>query len=145
MENTEGDSIKKAHLKLLIIDDFDLVRNVLRNILDVRRDRSTEREECDAEQIAIDIQSSPGVVRLDWYMPNMNPAETMSVMKNVLPETNLIHITIANDEAKIHIPCDSGALDCIALPFDGEAAVNDIMNEFSSAPKKSAAIIHMPH
>jgi DNA-binding NarL/FixJ family response regulator len=145
MENTEGTPRTKAHLKILIIDDFDLTRDVLCNILEVRRERKPEGEAYDAEQIATGIQSSPGVVRLDWYIPNLDPAQTLDAMKSVLPETNLIHITIADDEAKLHIPGNSGVLDCIAFPFDGEAAVNDIMKEFPSTPRLSAAIIHMPN
>lgn len=106
----------------MVVDDSKIVRNVTKKILEALG--YTSISEAENGKIAVDVfkQNTPGLIMLDWHMPEMDGLAFLKVLR-ALPdvaqpkvifcttETNLTHIQEA-------ITC--GANEYVMKPFDEE-------------------------
>ncbi len=106
--------------RILIIDDDDISRDVLRAILE---SDDHDVEEAEDGQIAIDMvrESVPDLVITDIFMPGKGGVDTIEELKVMEPELRIVAITggaafssfEALEEARKH-----GARKALTKPFD---------------------------
>ena len=105
--------------KILIVDDIDVNRLILEEILSERY--RTEQAEDGMEAISMLLNSieKPHLILLDVMMPGMDGFEVLKFMKNdpALEKIPVIFITAVADEEKGLV---AGAVDYISKPFEPE-------------------------
>jgi DNA-binding NarL/FixJ family response regulator len=80
---------------VLIVDDSQIVRKVMRDFLETLTDWKIGGEAGDgAEAIQKAMELKPDLILLDFSMPNMNGLEAASVLKKVLPNVYIILFTM---------------------------------------------------
>lgn len=81
--------------KILIVDDNDSIRRVLRQQLDGKEGLSVCGEAVDGVDAIGKAKSlKPDLILLDLLMPRLNGAEAASVLKQRMPETPIILLTL---------------------------------------------------
>ncbi len=83
---------------VLIVDDNQMVRNVMRHFFETLPDWKVggeAKEGAEAVQKAAELK--PDLILLDFSMPNMNGIEAASVLKKMLPDVHIIVFTIFDD------------------------------------------------
>jgi len=86
-------------IRILIADDHAVVRTGLRALLDRAQDMLTVGEATDSEQAlqkANELQ--PDVVLLDISMPGPGGIEVTKQLKDMLPQTRVLILTVHKDE-----------------------------------------------
>lgn len=83
---------------ILIVDDSDAVRAVIRNLLE----RSSDLHVCGEAADGVDAiekarELKPDVVLLDLAMPKLNGAAAASVLRKLLPRMRIIVFTMYED------------------------------------------------
>jgi DNA-binding NarL/FixJ family response regulator len=81
--------------KILIVDDNDSIRRVLRQQLDGKEGLTVCGEAVDGvDAIGKAKTLKPDLILLDLLMPRLNGAEAASVLKQHMPETPIILLTL---------------------------------------------------
>lgn len=116
-----------AKLKLLVVDDSETVREILRKFFE---DYSFEVVTCSNGLAGIKqaIEQKPDIIFLDIFMPNFNGIEMLKVIKT-LEETKsipVIVITANNDKINVLASVEAGAEKVIAKPLSKNNIVKAI-------------------
>jgi two-component system chemotaxis response regulator CheY len=104
--------------KVMIADDSDAIRLVLRDILGIGGHEIVAEAENGAEAIEKFSQSNPDVLLLDLAMPKK---DGLSVVKEVIekhPDAKIILITASDNQNIINECLQHGAKSFISKPFD---------------------------
>jgi DNA-binding NarL/FixJ family response regulator len=84
--------------QILIADDSDIVRRILKMFLQDRRDIKVCGEAANGfEAVEKARMLRPDLVLLDLAMPEMNGAEAASVLKKIMPKVPIIVFTMFSD------------------------------------------------
>ena len=118
--------------KIMIADDSDAIRLVLKDILSIG-DHAVISEASDgAEAVDFYKQHNPEVLLLDLAMPKK---DGLTVVKEVIaydPNAKIILITASDDQKVIKQCLESGAVSYISKPFDFNGvlkSINDILGK----------------
>ncbi|HWO75114.1 MAG TPA: response regulator transcription factor [Bacillus sp. (in: firmicutes)] len=87
-------------IKLMLVDDHAILRDGLRNLLEVEDDIKVVGEAVSGEDALSKINNcKPDVVLMDINMPNMNGVEVTGLLKKQYPETKVLILTMhSHDE-----------------------------------------------
>ena len=112
--------------KILIADDSDAIRLVLKDILSIGN-HETVAEACDGTE-AVDLyqQHNPQILLLDLAMPKK---DGLTVVKEVMkydPNAKIILITASDDQKIISQCLEHGAKSHISKPFDFNSVLKSI-------------------
>ncbi|MBU0703431.1 MAG: response regulator transcription factor [Chloroflexi bacterium] len=114
-------------IRLLLVDDQDIVRAGLCSLLEGHPEMEIVGEAGGGEEaVALAIQLQPDVVLMDLTMPDINGAEATRRIKEIIPEVNVLALTIHEDEAYFFEMLNAGASGYIpkrASPDDLLAAI----------------------
>jgi two-component system response regulator NreC len=114
-------------IRLLLVDDQDIVRAGLRSLLEEHPHLEVIGEAGGgAEAVALAAQLQPDVVLMDLTMPDMSGAEATRRIKEIAPEVNVLALTIHEDEAYFFEMLNAGASGYVpkrASPDDLLAAI----------------------
>ena len=112
--------------KILIADDSDAIRLVLKDILSIG-EHEIVAEACDgAEAVDLYQKHNPQILLLDLAMPKK---DGLTVVKEVIaydPNAKIIVITASDDQKIIGQCIEHGAKTHIAKPFDFNAVLKTI-------------------
>ncbi|MCV0401670.1 MAG: response regulator [Nitrosopumilus sp.] len=112
--------------KILIADDSDAIRLVLKDILSIG-DHEIIGEAIDgAEAVEFYQQHNPQVLLLDLAMPKK---DGLTVVKEIIaydPNAKIILITASDDQKIIQQCLDGGASSYISKPFDFNGVLESI-------------------
>jgi DNA-binding NarL/FixJ family response regulator len=115
-------------IRLLLVDDQDIVRAGLRSLLEAHEELEVVDEAGGGEEaVALATQLRPDVVLMDITMPDMDGAEATRRIKDTSPEVNVLALTIHEDEAYFFEMLNAGASGYIpkrASPADLLAAIH---------------------
>lgn len=86
-------------IRVLIVDDHDIMRRILRRLLSPYSDLTLVGEAEDGEQaVALSKALQPDVVLMDIKMPNVDGIEATRRIKRETPKTAVIGFSFSEDE-----------------------------------------------
>jgi CheY-like chemotaxis protein len=108
----------KPNATCLIVDDSDVIRKVMRAIiegLDITVDEATSTEEAMAKCRG----KLPDVIVLDWLIPGSNPMEFLATLQaNQLGKrVKVLYALTNNDQAEISKARSAGVSEIVPKPF----------------------------
>jgi two-component system chemotaxis response regulator CheY len=106
---------------VLIVDDSEFMRNLLREILEEEFEIAGEAEE-----------HSPNLVMMDIVMPIRDGIEATEEIKEADPDSNIIMCTSIGQEEKMKAAIKAGADGYITKPFQ-KPSVMDAIDDVISA------------
>lgn len=99
-----------ASIKLMLVDDHDIVRAGMRMLLEAQADMEIIAEACSgAEAIELLKTHQPDVVLMDVTMPEMSGIETTRQLKASFPDVAVLALTIHEEEEYFFQMLDAGA------------------------------------
>lgn len=124
--------------KLLIVDDNDVMRTLLRGLL-----RNEESFNIVGEArnglAAIEMveRVRPDIVCLDVVMPEMDGLEALQEIKRMRPETVVIMVTGNASKENVHDALDFGAAGFVVKPFNAATVIDTISRAWQVAQRKA--------
>src|SRR5690625_2320747 len=112
---------------IVLIDDHKLFREGVKRILDLETDLKVVAEGGDGtEATKLVKEYNPEVVLMDINMPNMNGIEaTANLVKN-FPDTNVIILSIHDDESYVTHALKTGAQGYLLKEMDSDSLIEAI-------------------
>jgi two-component system response regulator NreC len=119
-----------AEIRLLLVDDHEVVRTGLRMLLESRPDINIVAEASTGEQ-ALDLarQFKPDVVVMDITLPDISGIEATRLLKQQQPEIAVVALTIHEDEQYFFEMLQAGAAGYVPK----RAASEDLINAIHAA------------
>jgi len=112
--------------KILIADDSDAIRLVLKDILLIG-EHEIVTEACDgAEAVDLYQQHNPQILLLDLAMPKKDGLTVVKEIMEYDPNAKIILITASDDQKIISQCLEHGAKSHIAKPFDFNSVLKTI-------------------
>ena len=95
---------------ILIVDDSDILRRVLKEFLAKHAGAENFQEASDGRQAILRVQETrPDLIILDLSMPELNGIEATRQIKRALPEVEVLIFTMYDAEEMILSACQAGA------------------------------------
>lgn len=128
----------KKRLTVVIVDDNDMMRSILRAML-----RGEEYEvigEARNGNLAVEVADrlKPDIVCLDVLMPEKDGLEALCEIKSARPETQVVMITSSSDPDTVQESIQNGASGFIIKPFNA-ARVLDTLAKVSGRLRQKPA------
>lgn len=112
--------------KILIVDDADFMRLMLRQILE-KESEFTLSEAVNGKQAIERFQTdSPDLILLDITMPEIDGLETLKEIKSMDPSVKVVMCSAMGQESIVIESIKSGAADFIVKPFKAAKVVETI-------------------
>lgn len=136
--------MKKELIKLLIVDDHDLIRQGLRRIIGFEETLSIIGEAENGE-IALKMINThkPDVVLLDLNMPYMNGIEVLEILKKEKETSKVILLTVEQDRKTVHKAIEIGADGYVLKDSSGTEIVNAIKTVYSGEKYIDKALVSL--
>jgi len=112
--------------KILIADDSDAIRLVLKDILLIGKHEIVAEASDGAEAIILYQQYNPQVLLLDLAMPKKDGLTVVKEIMDYDPNAKIILITASDDQKIIGQCIKSGAKSHISKPFDFNSVLKSI-------------------
>jgi DNA-binding NarL/FixJ family response regulator len=105
-----GTSVSEAPIRVLIVDDHQVVRAGLRVFLDLLDDIEVVGEASDgSEGVAMARRLTPDVVLMDLLMPRMDGITAIGRIREELPDIEVVAMTSFIEEEKVTAALEAGA------------------------------------
>jgi two-component system chemotaxis response regulator CheY len=116
--------MKTAHPRILIVDDNDLMRTLLRGIL--RKEEYEIVGEAKNGAAALDLveRLRPDIVCMDVMMPQMDGIEALQAIKAAHPEVRVVMISGNPSKDNVRESIEGGASGFIVKPFNAGRVVD---------------------
>lgn len=130
---------KGGLIRVLLVDDVQGVRHMLRNILATYPNFEVVGEACDGEEALEAVQIlKPSVVVMDINMPRLNGIKATSLIKRVYPHVVIVGLSVyANDDTRRAMTA-AGATTVISK----ETAVEQLRDEIVESINRRSASFH---
>jgi two-component system chemotaxis response regulator CheY len=116
--------------KIMIADDSDAIRLVLKDILSIGDHKVLVEAADGAEAVDFYQKNNPDVLLLDLAMPKKDGLTVVTEIIKIDPNAKIILITASDDQKVINQCLEHGASSHISKPFDFNAvlkAINDVL------------------
>jgi DNA-binding NarL/FixJ family response regulator len=121
-------------IKLLLVDDHEIVRLGLHTVLDELEDMEVVAEAGDgATAISESLKHSPDVVLMDIRMPKMDGIEATREIKDKLPGTHVLILTSNDNQEAMFASLAAGADGYCLKDTPGDQLVTAIQSVHSGA------------
>jgi len=96
-------SVDEISVRVLLVDDHDLFRTGLRNLLEERGVQIAGEAATGADAVRLVREVAPDVVIMDLHMPGMSGIEAIRQIASIAPLTRVLVLTISDqDEDVLH-------------------------------------------
>lgn len=122
-------------MKIMLIDDSKTIRNIQKNVL--TRLGYTEIEEAgDGQEALGKIESfDPGLILVDWNMPNMDGLTFVKKYRAMGKKTPMIMVTTEAEKARVLEAVKAGVNNYVVKPFTPESLSQRIQETLGQAQK----------
>ena len=111
-------------LKILIVDDHQVVRRGLQMTIDAEKDMRVVGEAANGAQVLALIQKhKPDVVLMDLQMPEMNGVDALKQIRPAYPNLPILILTTFTDEAHVYAALRAGASGFLLKEMSGDDLV----------------------
>ncbi|HZH48239.1 MAG TPA: response regulator transcription factor [Nitrospira sp.] len=130
---------KGGLIRVLLVDDVQGVRQMLRNILATYPNFEVVGEACDGEEALEAVQIlKPSVVVMDINMPRLNGIKATSLIKRVYPHVVIVGLSVyANDDT-----CKAMTAAGATTVISKETAVEQLRDEIVESINRRSASFH---
>ena len=112
-------------IKILLADDYYIVRKVLRSLLENEKDFEIVGEAANGlETVELCRSLQPDILLLDLMMPGINGLEVISRLARICPQIRIIIISMHSNEAYVNEALRRGAKAYVLK----EAAADELVN-----------------
>ena len=119
-------------LDIIVIDDNDMTRAVLRTILHSEPDYNVAGEASNGDSgLEMALKLRPDIICLDIIMPKTDGLEVLARLKKKLPQTMVLMVTLNNGAKTVQTAVKRGASGFIIKPFNA-ATVLDTMQQVAA-------------
>jgi len=124
----------------MIVDDVQDTRESVRRLLEFEEDIEVISEAGNgSEALSIAEKVKPDVMVMDINMPEMNGIRTTELMRERVPETDVIIMSVQGERDYLRRAMLAGARDYIVKPFSGGELANAIVRVY--ATKKPSVVV----
>ncbi|MDA0190464.1 MAG: response regulator [Proteobacteria bacterium] len=116
--------MKTAHPKILIVDDNDLMRTLLRGILRKEEYEIVGEAKNGAAALELVERLRPDIVCMDVMMPEMDGIEALQAIKAAHPEVRVVMISGNPSKDNVRESIEAGASGFIVKPFNAGRVVD---------------------
>jgi DNA-binding NarL/FixJ family response regulator len=96
-------SVEEVSVRVLLVDDHDLFRTGLRNLLEERAVQIAGEAATGTDAVRLVREVAPDVVIMDLHMPGMSGIEAIRQIASIAPLTRVLVLTISDqDEDVLH-------------------------------------------
>jgi two-component system, chemotaxis family, chemotaxis protein CheY len=114
-------------MKILIVDDSQFMRGVLRGILEKGEYEVIEAQN-GKQGMEMNEQEKPDLILLDIIMPEM---DGIDVLKKIGKQAKIIVISAIGQDKMVDEAKELGAIDYIVKPFDNEKVLETVQKVVS--------------
>ncbi len=111
--------------KVLVVDDSEFMRKVLRNILEAGGHKVIEARSAD-EALDRFIKDSPDIVTMDIVMPDKDGIEAVKRLKEANAKAKIIMISALGHQKTVMRSLEAGAVDFIIKPFTTDDVLESV-------------------
>jgi NarL family two-component system response regulator LiaR len=120
-------TVDEEKIKVLIVDDHQVVRQGLRTFLELNDDIQVLGEACDgAEAVELTSQLKPDVVLMDLVMPQLDGIAATGKIKSLGGDTKVIALTSFTEDDKVFPAIQAGASSYLLKDVSPDALVDAI-------------------
>ena len=130
------DERQNESLRVLIVDDHDLFRTGLRNLLEEQGVQVVGEAATGAEAVRIVREIAPDVVVMDLNMPGMGGVDATRHISSIAPLTRVVMLTISEEDSDVMDAILAGA--CGYLLKD--SSIDDLISGIGAASKGESLI-----
>ena len=123
-------------LKILIVDDHQVVRRGLQMTIDTEKDMRVVGEAANGAQVLALIQKhKPDVVLMDLQMPEMNGVDALKQIRPAYPDLPILILTTFTDDAHVYAALRAGASGFLLKEMSGDDLVAAIRGAAQGKPQ----------
>ena len=130
--------------KILIVDDNDLMRTLLRGMLRGEEYHVVGEARKQLQGVEAVQKLTPAIVCLDVMMPEMDGLEALQVMKHAKPDLVVVMITGNPSVENVQESIQGGAAGFIVKPFNTAKVLDTLSRAWSTAVAAKAAADQLP-
>ncbi|GAB6086942.1 response regulator [Alkaliphilus crotonatoxidans] len=121
-------------IKVLIVDDHSLVRQGLKQILELEKDIKIIGQAGDGEEAITKVQQlKPDVVLLDINMPKLNGIQTLRRLKDIDKTIKVIMLTFHEDQEYLYETINLGANGYVLKDSESESLIQAVRDVYKGS------------
>lgn len=122
----EGNGEREV-IRILIADDQALFRQAIKTVLNAEPDLDLVAEASDGEEaVAMAEEQVPDVVLMDVRMPKLSGIEAARRLKDILPTTKVVMLTVSDEEEDLFDAIKAGASGYLLKDIDPSAVADTV-------------------
>jgi NarL family two-component system response regulator LiaR len=130
-------------IKVMIVDDHDMVRIGLRTFLSLEPDIEIVGEAADGREALHMVEQgkvSPDVVLMDLMMPVMDGVETTQRLQEINPAIKIVLLTSFLEDEKVLGAVEAGATSYVLKTVSSEQLVKVVRSAYKGLPEMNAEV-----
>jgi DNA-binding NarL/FixJ family response regulator len=141
---TGADVTDPARIRVLIVDDHQVVRTGLKTFFDLLPDIEVVGEAADgSEGVAMARRLEPDVVLMDLLMPNMDGITAIGRIKAERPETEIVTMTSFIEEEKVTSALEAGASGYVLKDAEADEVATAVRAAFAGEVHLDPAVARL--
>lgn len=111
--------------RILVVDDSEFMRKVLRNILEAGGHKVLEARNAD-EALEKFVHDGADIITMDIVMPDMDGIEAVRRLKELNKKAKIIMISALGHQKTVMRSLEAGAVDFIIKPFTADDVLESV-------------------
>ena len=128
----------KKRISIMIVDDNDMMRSILRGILRGEEYDVVGEARNGVQAVEVAERMRPDIICMDVMMPEKDGISAMSEIKSTRPETEIVMITCNADPETVQDSIQNGASGFIVKPFNAAKVLSTLAKICEKKLGKSA-------
>jgi NarL family two-component system response regulator LiaR len=135
MSKSNGQSVGRPTIRVMIVDDHGIVRGGLSTFLMTCEDMELVGEAANGEQaLKLCSQVEPDVILMDLVMPGMDGATATRLIRERCPEIQVIALTSFKERELVESALQAGAIGYLLKDVSAEELANAIRAAYAGKP-----------